>query len=60
MDIISIFQLIRSIIVRHVEHGVVTDWVEMEHLWQHGYKELSTASEEVRSLLTCLHSSHRI
>jgi len=31
-----------------VEHGIVTDWDDMEHIWKYIYEdELKTASEEV-------------
>lgn len=31
-----------------LEHGIVTDWNDMELIWQHVYDELKTLSEEVR------------
>lgn len=32
-----------------IEHGVVTDWDDMEKIWQHLYsEELKTIPEEVR------------
>lgn len=32
-----------------IEHGIVTDWDDMERIWKHIYEEeLKTASEEVR------------
>lgn len=31
-----------------IEHGIVTNWTEMERIWQHVYSEdLKTLSEEV-------------
>lgn len=36
-----------------VEHGIVTDWDDMEHIWKYIYEEeLKTASEEHPVLLT--------
>lgn len=33
-----------------IEHGIVTDWEDMERIWQYIYTdELKTLSEEVRS-----------
>lgn len=32
------------------EHGVVTDWHDMEHIWQSVYKEMEIAPEDVRRL----------
>ena len=34
--------------MRIIEHGIVTDWNEMELLWKHCYTELGIASEDVR------------
>lgn len=34
---------------RPIEHGIVTDWTEMEHIWNHTYSELKIQSEDVRS-----------
>lgn len=35
-----------------LEHGIVTDWDDMEKIWQHVYtEELKTLSEEVRTFL---------
>jgi actin-related protein len=35
-----------------MEHGIVTDWDDMERIWNWVYaEELGTLSEEVRSLL---------
>jgi centractin len=35
-----------------LEHGVVTDWDDMERIWQYVYTdELKTLSEEVRHML---------
>jgi centractin len=35
-----------------MEHGIVTDWDDMERIWNWVYaEELSTLSEEVRVLL---------
>lgn len=31
-----------------IEHGVVTDWHDMEHIWQSVYKEMEIAAEDVR------------
>lgn len=32
-----------------MEHGIVTDWDDMERIWSHVYgEELKTLSEEVR------------
>lgn len=44
-----------------LEHGIVTDWDDMERIWQHVYtEELKTLSEEVGQasdgLCTALHS----
>jgi centractin len=33
---------------RPIEHGIVTDWTEMEHIWNHTYSELKIQSEDVR------------
>jgi actin-related protein len=34
-----------------IEHGIVTDWEDMERIWQYIYTdELKTLSEEVRLL----------
>lgn len=36
-----------------LEHGVVTDWDDMERIWQHVYTdELKTLSEEVRDTIS--------
>jgi centractin len=36
-----------------MEHGIVTDWDDMERIWNWVYaEELGTLSEEVRLLLT--------
>jgi centractin len=41
-----------------MEHGIVTDWDDMERIWNWVYaEELGTLSEEVRYLGTC--SAHR-
>lgn len=33
-----------------MEHGIVTDWDDMERIWSHVYtEELRTLSEEVRT-----------
>ena len=38
---------------RPIEHGIVTNWDDMEKLWQHAfYNELRVAPEESRLLLT--------
>jgi centractin len=34
------------------EHGVVSDWLDMEHVWQHAYSELGIESEQHPVLLT--------
>ncbi len=35
-----------------MEHGIVTDWEDMERIWQHLYsEELKTLSEEVSLLI---------
>lgn len=34
-----------------LQHGIVTDWEDMELIWSHVYRELGTLSEEVGSLL---------
>jgi len=35
-----------------VEHGIVTDWDDMEKIWQYIYtEELKTLSEEVCSII---------
>jgi centractin len=43
-----------------MEHGIVTDWDDMERIWNWVYaEELGTLSEEVRpSLLVCPRSPH--
>ena len=45
-----------------IEHGIVTDWEDMERIWQYIYTdELKTLSEEVMSFirvsLSFIHSS---
>jgi len=35
-----------------MEHGIVTDWADMEHLWSHAYQELKTSPEDHPVLLT--------
>jgi centractin len=35
---------------RPIEHGIVTDWTLMEHIWNHTYSELKIQSEDVRLL----------
>ena len=41
-----------------MEHGIVTDWDDMERIWNWVYaEELGTLSEEVR--LPAFRSSHR-
>jgi len=30
-----------------LEHGIVTDWADMEHIWNHAYQELKTSPEDV-------------
>jgi len=37
---------------RPIEHGIVTDWTEMEHIWNHTYSELKIQSEDHPVLLT--------
>jgi hypothetical protein len=32
------------------EHGVVTDWHDMEHIWQSVYKEMEITPEDVRTI----------
>ena len=40
-----------------MEHGIVTDWDDMERIWNWVYaEELGTLSEEVRSYL-CVHDA---
>jgi len=35
--------------IRHpLEHGVVVDWLDMEHVWNHTYAELNVQTEDVR------------
>lgn len=37
-----------------LEHGIITDWNDMERIWQHIYsEELKTLSEEVSELFPC-------
>lgn len=37
-----------------LEHGIVTDWDDMEMIWQYVYtEELKTKSEDVRELCSC-------
>ena len=38
-----------------MEHGIVTDWNDMERIWQYIYSkdQLKTSSEEVRGYNTC-------
>lgn len=34
--------------IRHpIEHGVVVDWLDMEHIWNHAYAELNVQTEDV-------------
>ena len=46
-----------------LEHGIVTDWDDMERIWQHVYtEELKTLSEEVGDLVSmccCLSRGRR-
>lgn len=45
-----------------MEHGIVTDWDDMERIWSWVYaEELGTLSEEVRvsPLMTCTHSHNQ-
>ena len=38
-----------------MEHGIVTDWDDMERIWSWVYaEELGTLSEEVQSSVECL------
>lgn len=39
-----------------LEHGIVTDWDDMERIWQYVYtEELKTLSEEVRNAVSQAH-----
>jgi actin-related protein len=44
-----------------MEHGIVTDWADMEHIWSHAYQELKTSPEDVswkgNFIFTCPHFS---
>ena len=35
-----------------LEHGIVTNWEDMERLWQHSFSELKVAPEEHNVLFT--------
>lgn len=48
------FSLILTLLtaIFSLEHGIVTDWHDMEHIWQSVYKEMEIAPEDVRRAQT--------